>query len=443
MIENESMFKQRRCHAVGLLIKKGKLYQQGEFKIRDLLIEGEQIVKIAPEINEEGHHTVDAKDKLVVPGFIDLHVHLREPGGEHKETIATGTLAAARGGFTTIASMPNTQPVLDCIDTLDIVNECIAHTAKVRVLPYAAITEQQKGENLTDFKALKARGIFAFSDDGVGVQSADRMLAAMKQAQMIDATIIAHCEENSLINDGAVHDGVFAIKHGIKGIPNICEAVQIARDVLLAEHTGCHYHVCHVSTKESVRTIRDAKHAGIPVTAEVTPHHLLLTDLDIPRLDTNYKMNPPLRGREDRAALMEGLLDGTIDFIATDHAPHAYEEKARSMSEAPFGIVGLETAFPLLYTELVKRQGMISLEQLIDWLTIKPAQAFHLPYGTLEVGQSADVTLVDLEETAAIDVESFASKGKNTPFADWECQGWPLCTISKGQIAWEKGRVWE
>jgi len=427
---------------MGLLIKGGQLYQQGEFRTQDLLMEGEQIVKIASEINEIGHHIVDAQGKFIVPGFVDLHVHLREPGGEHKETIATGTLAAARGGFTTIASMPNTQPVLDDSDSLDIVNERIADTAKVRVLPYAAITEQQKGEKLTDFKALKEKGIFAFSDDGVGVQSAGMMLAAMKQAQMIDATIIAHCEENSLINDGAVHDGAFAVKHGVKGIPNICEAVQIARDVLLAEHTGCHYHVCHVSTKESVRTIRDAKRAGIHVTAEVTPHHLLLTDLDIPSLDTNYKMNPPLRGSEDRAALIEGLCDGTIDFIATDHAPHAYEEKARSINEAPFGIVGLETAFPLLYTELVQRQRLISLEQLIDWLTIKPAQAFRLPYGNLAVGQSADVTLVDLEETVAINVEDFASKGRNTPFADWKCQGWPVCTISKGQVAWEKGRVW-
>ncbi|GGE41549.1 dihydroorotase [Pullulanibacillus camelliae] len=426
---------------MGLLIKNGRLYHQGAFSAQDLLIAGEQVVKIAPKINSEGHHVIDATGKLVTPGFVDLHVHLREPGGEHKETIATGTLAAARGGFTTIAAMPNTRPVPDRIDTLGVVNERIAKTAKVRVLPYASITEQQKGETLADFKALKAKGAFAFSDDGVGVQSAGMMLEAMKRAQAIDATIVAHCEENSLINDGAVHDGAFAAKHGLKGIPNVCEAVQIARDVLLAEHAGCHYHVCHVSTKESVRTIRDAKRAGIRVTAEVTPHHLLLTDHDIPSLDTNYKMNPPLRGPEDQEALIEGLLDGTIDFIATDHAPHAHEEKARSISEAPFGIVGLETAFPLLYTALVKHKGLLSLEQLIDMLTIKPAHAFRLPYGELAVGQSADVTLIDLEATAAIDSATFASKGKNTPFDGWQCQGWPVCTISKGQVAWEKGSV--
>ncbi|GGH74642.1 dihydroorotase [Pullulanibacillus pueri] len=425
---------------MGLMIKNGTVYRKGVFQRSDVLIVDEEIVRIAETIDEGDHQVIDAKHQLVLPGFVDLHVHLREPGGEHKETIASGTQAAARGGFTTVAAMPNTSPIPDSVETLELVNARIKETAVVRVLPYASITQAQKGDGLTDFKALKESGAFAFSDDGVGVQSAAMMLEAMKQASRLGSSIVAHCEENTLINNGAVHDGEFAKQYGINGIPNVCEAVQIARDVLLAELADCHYHVCHVSTKESVRTIRDAKRAGIKVTAEVTPHHLLLTDLDIPGLDTHYKMNPPLRSKEDREALLEGLLDGTIDFIATDHAPHAAEEKAKSMAEAPFGIVGLETAFSLLYTQCVKT-GLLTLEQLIDFLTVKPARAFDLPFGEIEVGRSADLTVVDLEAAASIDAGQFVSKGRNTPFNGWRCQGWPVLTIAQGKIAWEKGSV--
>ncbi|MDM5328009.1 dihydroorotase [Neobacillus sp. CF12] len=413
----------------------------GEKKCADILIEDGKIVKIEKKIEESVDRKVNADRMLVSPGFIDLHVHLREPGGEKKETIATGTLAAARGGFTTLAAMPNTRPVPDSKEQMEWLQKRIQDTANVRVLPYASITVRQIGKELTDFEALKNAGAFAFTDDGVGVQDASKMLEAMQKAASVNMAIVAHCEENTLINKGCVHEGTFSKRNGLNGIPSICESVQIARDVLLAEATGCHYHVCHVSTKESVRVIRDAKRAGIKVTAEVTPHHLLLTQDDIPdNLDPNYKMNPPLRDTTDRDALIEGLLDGTIDFIATDHAPHTTEEKNEGIELAPFGIVGLETAFPLLYTHLVLK-NIMSLEQLINYLTKKPAESFSLPFGKMEVGAPADLVLLNLDEEKAIDPQEFLSKGKNTPFAGWNCKGWPEMTIASGEVVWEKGRV--
>jgi dihydroorotase len=412
----------------------------GQQKQSDILIENGIITKIDKKIESNVDHKMDAAGLLVSPGFIDLHVHLREPGGEKKETIATGTMAAARGGFTTIANMPNTRPVPDSETTMDDLQKRIRETANVRVLPYASITTRQLGQELTDFAALKAAGAFAFTDDGVGVQSAGMMLQAMKRAAQLDMAIVAHCEDNTLINKGCVHEGSFSKQNGLNGIPSVCEAVQIARDVLLAEAAGCHYHVCHVSTKESVRVIRDAKRAGIKVTAEVTPHHLLLTQDDIPGLDANFKMNPPLRDAADREALIQGLLDGTLDFIATDHAPHTEAEKSEGMELAPFGIVGLETAFPLLYTHLVLK-NIISLEQLLYYLTQKPAAAFNLPYGKIAEGAPADLVLLNLHEERKIDPKEFLSKGKNTPFAGWNCKGWPVLTIAAGDVVWEKGSV--
>jgi dihydroorotase len=424
---------------MSLIIKNGQLLtEQGNLKQVDLYIENGFIIEIGQDLKRTAAETIDAKGYLIAPGFIDLHVHLREPGGEKKETIETGTLAAARGGFTTIAAMPNTRPVPDSKEQLSWLNKRIAETAKVRVLPYASITIRELGQELTDFPQLQEAGAFALTDDGVGVQSAGMMLAAMKQAAKLNLSIVAHCEDNTLINKGSVHEGTFSRDSGLNGIPSVCESVHIARDVLLAEATGCHYHVCHISTKESVRVVRDAKRAGIHVTAEVTPHHLLLSEEDIPGQDPNYKMNPPLRGKSDREALIEGLLDGTIDFIATDHAPHTIEEKSEGMQLAPFGIVGLETAFPLLYTQFVKTE-IITLKQLIDFLTIKPAQAFALPYGTLSVGAHADLVILDLTHQEAIDPSKFLSKGRNTPFAGWECQGWPVATIANGKVAWKKG----
>ncbi|MFE8699007.1 dihydroorotase [Cytobacillus sp. FJAT-54145] len=428
---------------MSIIIKNGHLLtNNGEYIKAEVFIEDGKIQEINESISREADETIDANGALIAPGFIDLHVHLREPGGEKKETIATGTLAAAKGGFTTVAAMPNTRPVPDTKEQLEWLNNRIEDTAAVRVLPYASITIRELGQELTNFEELKEAGAFAFTDDGVGVQSASMMLQAMKKAASLDMAIVAHCEENTLINKGAVHEGTFSKENGINGIPSVCESVHIARDVLLAEAANCHYHVCHISTKESVRVVRDAKRAGIKVTAEVTPHHLLLCEDDIPGMDSNYKMNPPLRGSADRTALIEGLLDGTIDFIATDHAPHTAEEKAEGMQLAPFGIVGLETAFPLLYTHLVEK-GVLTLNQLIDFLTRKPAETFGLALGTIEVGAVADLVLIDLEQKAAIDPETFLSKGKNTPFAGWECKGWPVMTIAKGKTAWKKGSVTE
>lgn len=419
-----------------MLIKKVNIYTDNELKFVDILIKDGKIAKIENEINEANNQIIDGKGLLLAPGFIDLHVHLREPGGEKKETIETGTKAAAKGGFTTIAAMPNTRPVPDNPEMLNWLLKRIDETAVVRVLPYASITKRELGQELTNFEELKQSGAFAFTDDGVGVQAAGMMLDAMKNAAQLNMAIVAHCEDNTLINKGCVHEGNFSKSHGLRGIPSVCESIHIARDVLLAEAAGCHYHVCHISTKESVRVVRDAKKAGIKVTAEVTPHHLLLSEEDIPSLDANYKMNPPLRSEDDRLALIEGLLDGTIDFIATDHAPHTQEEKAEGMELAPFGIVGLETAFPLLYTNLVKKE-IITLQQLIEFLTKKPAEAFNLPYGKIEIGSPADLVLIDLEKEASIDPTEFLSKGKNTPFAGWSCQGWPVLTIVDGNIVWK------
>lgn len=420
-----------------LLKNAKKLAATNELEVCEILIEGKQIKEIAPTISEEADEIIDLQGKLVLPGFIDVHIHLREPGGEHKETILTGTEAAARGGYTTVCAMPNTNPVPDSQGALLALWEKIKTDAKVRVLPYAAITKGLKGEERTNIKELQELGAFAFTDDGVGIQTADQMLSAMKEAAACGVAIVAHCEDNSIVYGGVAHDGEVSERLNLPGIPSLSESVQIARDVLLAEAANCHYHVCHVSTKESVRVIRDAKRAGINVTAEVTPHHLLLNEEDIREVDTNFKMNPPLRAKEDQQALIDGLLDGTIDFIATDHAPHAAEEKAKGFIKAPFGIVGLETAFPLLYTHLVET-GKISLQQLVEWMTAKPADVFNLPYGTLETGKVADITVVDLEKENVIDKDTFYSKGKNTPFDGWRVKGIPVVTIVEGKVVYKE-----
>src|SRR5690625_5174077 len=411
--------------------------ENNEFKTCDIFIEGDKIKKIAPTIELEANRVVDCKNKLVTPGFIDVHIHLREPGGEHKETIKTGTEAAARGGYTTVCAMPNTNPVPDSEETVNEIFKKIKQDALIRVLPYASITKNLKGEELTDIPALSNTEIFAFTDDGVGIQTSGQMYEAMKLAAANNRAIVAHCEDNSILYGGVVHEGDVSKRLNLPGILNACESTQIARDSLLAEATKCHYHVCHVSTKESVRVIRDAKKAGIHITAEVSPHHLLLTEDDIKTDDADFKMNPPLRSEQDRDALLEGLLDGTIDFIATDHAPHTVEEKSVGMLRAPFGIVGLETAFPLLYTHLVKT-GKVTLRQLIDWLTINPAEIFNLPYGKLAEKERADLTLIDLQHVAKIDKNEFLSKGKNTPFQNWEVSGWPILTIAEGTIVYQE-----
>ncbi|WP_290751517.1 MULTISPECIES: dihydroorotase [unclassified Exiguobacterium] len=414
-------------------IENARWYEAGQVRTGDIRIEAGKITDLAA-IPQVGETVIDASGLFVAPGFVDIHVHLREPGGEHKETIATGTAAAAAGGFTTICPMPNTRPVPDDRQTLDALFQKIEETASVRVLPYAAISKNQLGQELVAFDQLT--DAVAFTDDGVGVQTAAVMRTAMQQAARLGKTIVAHCEDDSL-KAGCVHEGNYSRREGLQGIPSLAESIHIARDVLIAEETGCHYHVCHVSTKESVRVIRDAKRAGIRVTAEVTPHHLVLIDEDISNQDPNFKMNPPLRSEADRQALLEGLADGTIDCIATDHAPHAAEEKALGIERAPFGITGFETAFPLLYTKLVA-EGKMTLETLIRNLTDKAAAIFELPYGKLEVGAEADLVLLDLETERTVSPERFRSKGKNTPFAGERLKGFPVMTFVKGEIVFKE-----
>ena len=403
--------------------------------LTDVLIEDGRIKEIGQNLSTTGE-VIDCQRYLLVPGLVDVHVHLREPGFEHKETIKTGTKAAARGGFTTICPMPNTKPIIDDTEKLKTLNDKIKSDAAIEVLPYVSITKGLKGDELVDFKALKEQGVFAFTDDGVGVQSADMMYRAMQEAAKLDMAIVAHTEENSLIYGGAIHLGKKSEELGVPGIPNITEAVQIARDVLLAEAANCHYHVCHVSCKESVRVIRDAKKAGIKVTAEVTPHHLVLDENDITEKDPNFKMNPPLRSSEDRQALIDGLKDGTIDFIATDHAPHQDDEKAVGIEKAPFGIVGIENAFQLLYTKLVKNK-VFDLQQLIDWMTVKPSQVFKLKTGVIEEGQRADLTVIDLDREYTLDKNEFLSKSKNTPFHGETLNSDIVLTVAGGQIVYK------
>lgn len=419
-----------------LLLKNGKIATEtNEFTQADVLIDGKKIVKIAPSIEEAAAKVVDLQGKLIAPGLIDVHVHLREPGHTRKETIETGTAAAARGGYTTIAAMPNTIPVPDSLENVNFVESIIQKDAQIRVLPYASITVNEAGKELIDFASVADTTILGYTDDGKGVQEAGMMYLAMKEAAALGKPVVAHCEDDSLLFDGYVHAGEYAAKTGHKGILSASESVHIARDIMLAQATGVHYHVCHISTKESVALVRLGKSLGINVTAEVSPHHLLLTDKDIQGEDTNYKMNPPLRSPEDHAALVEGILDGTIDIIATDHAPHTAEEKARGMEEAPMGIVGLETAFPLLYTHFVKT-GKMTLAQLVDKMATKPAEIFGLPYGKLAAGEIADIAIIDLEKEMAIDPTTFKSLGTNTPFAGWEVAGWPVMTVFEGEIVY-------
>ncbi|WP_028986930.1 dihydroorotase [Thermicanus aegyptius] len=423
-----------------LLIRNGSVLhvEEREMRREDLLLRDGKIASISPAPSHlSGDEVIEAEGLLVSPGFIDLHVHLREPGFEQKEEIATGTLAAARGGFTTVAAMPNTRPILDSVEELEWLQKKIAREGVVRVLPIAAITKGELGRELTEMERLKEAGAFAFSDDGVGVQDARLMREAFLRAASLRMPILAHCEENALAKGGVVHEGEVSRRLGLPGIPGEAEAVQVARDLVLAEATGVHYHVCHVSSRYSVLQIRAAKERGVSVTAEVTPHHLLLDETSISDADARFKMNPPLRSVEDRRALIEALRDGTIDFIATDHAPHTEEEKGRGMILSPFGIVGLETAFPLLYTHLVEK-GIFTLYELVERMTLKPARFFHLPYGEIREGATADLTLIDLAKEREIDPKRFASKGKNTPFAGWRVKGWPVITLVEGRIVWKE-----
>ncbi len=422
------------------LIKNGQINTRKNMTTpAEIWIEDGRIKAIGTGFSEaEFDEVFDAKGQLITPGLVDVHVHLREPGFTYKETIEAGTRSAARGGFTTVCAMPNLNPVPDTAEKLKQVYDIIRKDAVVKVLQYAPITENLRSEKLVDQEALIEEGAFAFTNDGVGVQTAGTMYLAMKEAAKNNKALVAHTEDESLLFGGVMHAGKKAEELGLPGILSVTESSQIARDLLLAEATGVHYHVCHVSTKESVRVIRDAKKAGIHVTAEVSPHHLILIDEDIPEDFGFWKMNPPLRGREDREALIEGLLDGTIDCIATDHAPHGLEEKSQSFMKSPFGIVGSETAFQLIYTHFVET-GRFTLEQVINWLAVKPAEIFGLNAGTLTVGAPADVAVFDITQTCTIDKEDFLSKGENTPFIGWKVKGETQMTFVNGKLVWQKG----
>ena len=402
-------------------------FADGRFSPSDIAIDGGKIVSISP-----------AKAPLVdnplyaMPGFTDVHVHLREPGFSYKETIATGTRAAARGGYTRVCAMPNLQPAPDSPEHLHIQRDIIARDAVIDVRPYGTITVGEAGEALSDMEAL-APDVVAFSDDGHGVQSPDMMKAAMVKARSLGRLIAAHCEDNSLLHGGCIHDGEYAKAHDLPGICSESEWGQIARDIELARETGCGYHVCHISTKESVEIIRKAKAEGVNITCETAPHYLLLTDMDL-QDEGRFKMNPPVRAAEDRAALIKGLQDGTIDMIATDHAPHAAEEKAKGLRGSAMGIVGLETAFPLLYTHLVKK-GVIPLERLVSLMSDAPARRFGLDSG-LRVGADANLALWDLNTGYAIDPSDFLSMGKATPFEGWKVCGRCMETLHRGCTVW-------
>lgn len=400
----------------------------------DIAIENEAIVAVAQNISPEGDDTIiDAAGLIVAPAFVDVHVHLREPGYGYKERIATGTMAAARGGYSTVCTMPNLNPVPDTVENLKVQQDIIDSDAKIEVLPYAAITIGRKGEELVDVAALHDK-VIAFSDDGSGVQVDGMMERAMAEAVKHDALIAAHCEVEELLKGGYIHDGEYARQHGHKGICSESEWAQVKRDIEIAERLGCRYHVCHISTKETVELIRQAKARGVKVTCETGPHYLIFTDMDLQE-DARWKMNPPLRSAEDRAALIEGIKDGTIDMIATDHAPHSVEEKSRGLKDSAMGIVGLETAFAALNTHLV-RKGIITMERLVEIMSINPRKVFRIK-GSINVGDRADVVLIDPNKEWTVDSEKFYSMGKISMFDGREMVGDVAMTIHRGKIVYD------
>lgn len=416
-----------------ILIRNARTAKGDELIRTDILVEDGLIAATGSEIGaEEGMEVIEADGKLLAPGFIDVHVHLREPGFEYKETLRTGTRAAAMGGYTTIFAMPNTNPCPDNEVVLEMLKEKCKTDALVKVGFYSSITKGEKGTELVDFRAMMEAGAIGFTDDGKGIQEAGLMYEAMVSAGEAGGIIAAHCEDESMLFGGYVHDGEYARKNGHKGIMSLVEDLQIMRDTALAEKTGARYHICHMSTKDGVEMLRRSKARGARVTGEASPHHLILTDMDI-KEHGNWKMNPPLRSGEDRAALLEGIEDGTIDCIATDHAPHGAEEKERGLKSSPFGIVGLETAFPLLYTNLVLT-GEITLEKLLYLMTEGPAKVFGLSQGVILKGAPADLVLIDLEEEWTIDSGRFESKGKNTPFDGWKVKARIDTVMCDGRI---------
>lgn len=420
-----------------LLLTGGSVFRDGGFQPLEIAVSEGRIVSVSPRLPRDGAAVVELNHCFVVPGFVDVHVHLREPGFSYKETVASGTAAAAAGGYTAVCAMPNLDPVPDSRSHLRAERAAIERDARVHVYPYGAITRGEKGEALADLAAL-APQVPGFSDDGRGVQSEEMMRAAMLLAKELDRPIVAHCEDERLLpKSWCVHDGAFARKHGLPGNDPASEWKQVERDLQLVRETGCRYHVCHISTKESVALIRAAKAEGLPVTCETGPHYLCLCDEDLED-DGRFKMNPPIRSAEDRDALVEGLLDGTVDCIATDHAPHSAEEKARGLRGSLNGVVGLECAFPVLYTELVKT-GTVPLETVLNALCVNPRRIFGLPGGKIKEGQPADLTVLSLDHGGVVNPEGFRSMGRATPFAGRRVDAVVCMTLVDGTIVFPEG----
>ena len=417
------------------VIKGCEVFTDGRFAPSDVEVDGGIVSRVEPGIvPAQGIPVFNFDNCRIVPGLVDVHVHLREPGFSYKETMATGTAAAARGGYTAVCAMPNLNPVPDSAEHLAAELEAIRRGASVAVYPYGALTVGERGEEMADIAAL-AGSVAAFSDDGRGVQSADMMRECMRAVAGTGKILAAHCEVNALLNGGYIHDGEYARAHGHRGICSESEWREVERDLSLAAETGCAFHVCHVSTKESVELIRQARRRGVDVTAETAPHYLLLTDADLQE-DGRFKMNPPLRGEADRAALIEALLDGTIDMIATDHAPHSAEEKSRGLEKSAMGVVGLECAFAVLYTGLVET-GVLTLERLTELMSCAPARRFKLPGGEIKAGSPADLAVFDTDTEYTIDPAEFASMGRATPFEGWRVKGKCLMTVCAGRTVWK------
>ena len=423
-----------------LLIKNGHVVnpENDLNAVQDVLIENDRIIKVADSVRDDADTVLDAKGMYVMPGFIDLHVHLRDPGLTYKETLETGGMAAARGGVTTICAMPNTRPVTDTSQMIEELHERAAHESPVHVIQLGAITKGQLGEELADIRGMAEAGCHAISEDGKSVMNASLYRKAMKIAKEEGISIFAHCEDITMVEGGVMNADAKAKELGLPGITNSVEDVIVARDILLAKETGVRLHLCHCSTQDSVEMIRLAKAEGLPVTGEVCPHHFTLCTDDIREDDGNYKMNPPLRAGEDVEALKRGLADGTMDVIATDHAPHSAEEKNRSMAKAAFGIVGLETSAALTYTELVE-PGILTVMQMAEKMSYNPAKILGLnDKGSVSEGKIADLVIFDPEKEYRIDVEKFASKGKNTPFNGYPVKGEVACTIVDGKIVYQR-----
>lgn len=418
------------------LIKNGKAYIDGKFTSVNILIEDDKIIKIAPKFTAEADQTIDAKGCHIFPGFVDLHAHLRDPGQTYKEDIISGTRSAAKGGFTTVCTMPNTEPVIDNIAAVEYVQRRAKDLGSCKVHVIGAITKKLEGAEISEMATMKNGGIVAVSDDGKCVQNARLMLSCMKYASNFNIPVIIHPEDYNMAGKGQIHGGRVASQLGFSGIPALAEEIIIARDIMLAENSKCQLHVAHISSAKALKLVKEAKDDGLPVTCEVTPHHLVLNEDACLTFDTNTKMKPPLRAEKDRQALVTALREGLIDCVATDHAPHADFEKEREFDHAPFGIIGFETAFPVLYTELVLKD-QLSLERLVEVMSLAPAKLLHLGDKSLAEGNAADLVIVDLKAKTEVLPETTLSKSKNSPWMGKTLQSSIKHTICGGRITWE------